>query len=585
MSTTSSFAGTSYNLPLNREPKSSNWGTEVSNFLIAVAAKALNTNGGAQTLTAELNLGATYGIVLPYLKSASGQLTLNTTGTLTLPNATDTLVGKATTDTLTNKTLTSPSIDGTVSGGATYSSITLTTPALGTPSSGVATNLTGIPLGTDASLTGTLSVAKGGTGQTTANAGFNALSPMTTGGDLIYGGASGVATRLANGSSGQVLTSAGGTSAPTWTTVPTSGSTFLAADGSLGAPGLAFNSQSSTGFWRIGSGNVGFSAAGTKVGEWSSAGAWTLGASSGTSSTNTIQAEMITPLTVNRTNAGSQSIAVNQNGTAQFRIGYDYVANDTVTGTVADDMVIRNMSATGGFLFAANSTTVAAKCTYQGAWTLGPSSGSTQEHFFQSGANTYLAIKSASNNLSGLELYNNTTAAWNILNVGTAAANGLEIRNASNTAITAATQAGAWTLGAIGTASIGMGIAPASGYNLAIQGSTADDTIVRTTKVMSGGGSCHTDECSQTTTAITTAKTIAGIEAPSFIMVHGTDGTNAFFDLVVSGNTGTTTVVSSATTTGSPAARTYSLSGFNLRVAMASGTYTTNVKWFQLFAR
>jgi hypothetical protein len=64
---------------------------------------------------------------------------------------------------------------------------------------------------------GTLTIAGGGTGQTTANAGFNALSPMTTGGDIIYGGASGVATRLANGSSGQVLTSGGGTTAPSWT--------------------------------------------------------------------------------------------------------------------------------------------------------------------------------------------------------------------------------------------------------------------------------------------------------------------------------------------------------------------------------
>lgn len=31
-------------------------------------------------------------------------------------------------------------------------------------------------------------------------------NPMTTGGDIIYGGASGVPTRLANGSNGQVLT-------------------------------------------------------------------------------------------------------------------------------------------------------------------------------------------------------------------------------------------------------------------------------------------------------------------------------------------------------------------------------------------
>ena len=62
----------------------------------------------------------------------------------------------------------------------------------------------------------TIALNKGGTGQTTKAAAFDALSPMTTGGDLIYGGASGTGTRLANGSAGQVLTSAGTTLAPTW---------------------------------------------------------------------------------------------------------------------------------------------------------------------------------------------------------------------------------------------------------------------------------------------------------------------------------------------------------------------------------
>ena len=44
--------------------------------------------------------------------------TISNTGTLTLPTSTDTLVGKATTDTLTNKTLTSPVLDTAISGTA-----------------------------------------------------------------------------------------------------------------------------------------------------------------------------------------------------------------------------------------------------------------------------------------------------------------------------------------------------------------------------------------------------------------------------------------------------------------------------------
>lgn len=72
-----------------------------------------------------------------------------------------------------------------------------------------------------------VSIANGGTGQTTANAGFNALSPMTTGGDLIYGGASGVGTRLVNGSAGQVLQSNGTTLAPTWITPTVGANTTL----------------------------------------------------------------------------------------------------------------------------------------------------------------------------------------------------------------------------------------------------------------------------------------------------------------------------------------------------------------------
>lgn len=84
--------------------------------------------------------------------------------------------------------------------------------ALGTPTSGTLTNATGLPL--TSGVTGTLPIANGGTGQTTASAAFNALSPITTTGDIIIGNGTNSATRLAIGTNGYVLTSNGTTA--TW---------------------------------------------------------------------------------------------------------------------------------------------------------------------------------------------------------------------------------------------------------------------------------------------------------------------------------------------------------------------------------
>lgn len=61
-------------------------------------------------------------------------------------------------------------------------------------------------------------------------------NPMTNGGDIIYGGASGLPTRLSNGSSGQVLTSQGGTNAPAWAAQGTPSLTVLTATSDVKTP-------------------------------------------------------------------------------------------------------------------------------------------------------------------------------------------------------------------------------------------------------------------------------------------------------------------------------------------------------------
>lgn len=148
-------------------------------------------------------------LILPTGAAAGKYLTSDANGIASWAdiNASGTLVTLTGTQTLTNKSFTAP--------------------ALGTPASGVLTNATGLPL--SSGVTGTLPIANGGTGATTKAAAFDALSPMTTAGDIIYGGTSGTGTRLGIGTNGQVLALVGGL--PAWAT--DAGVTTMAAIGSV----------------------------------------------------------------------------------------------------------------------------------------------------------------------------------------------------------------------------------------------------------------------------------------------------------------------------------------------------------------
>ena len=149
---------------------------------------------------------------------------------------------------------------------ALATSPTFVTPILGTPTSGTLTNTTGFPAAnlagtalpaaivtssltsvgtiTSGTWTGTtIAIANGGTGQTTASAAFNALSPITTTGDLILGNGTNSATRLAIGANTYVLTSNGTTAS--WV-APSGGGGSAATPTALGTVYGSTSSSSSS---------------------------------------------------------------------------------------------------------------------------------------------------------------------------------------------------------------------------------------------------------------------------------------------------------------------------------------------------
>lgn len=136
-------------------------------------------------------------------------------GSITVTNATttpDLAVVKAP-KLSTARTINGTSFDGTANITVTAAAGTLTGTTLN--ATVVTSSLTSVGTITTGVWTGTtIAIANGGTGQTTKAAAFDALSPMSASGDIIYGGTSGTGTRLAKGSDGQVLTLASGL--PVW---------------------------------------------------------------------------------------------------------------------------------------------------------------------------------------------------------------------------------------------------------------------------------------------------------------------------------------------------------------------------------
>lgn len=168
--------------------------------------------------------------------SLTGGTGISTSGTYpsftvtnTAPDQVVSLTGAGTTSisgTYPNFTITSnDQYVGTVtsvSGTGTVNGISLSGTVTSSGSLTLGGTLSGVDLTTQ--VTGTLPIANGGTGQTTASAAFNALSPVTSTGDLIIGNGANSSTRLPIGANNYVLTSNGTTAV--WAVASGSGATI-----------------------------------------------------------------------------------------------------------------------------------------------------------------------------------------------------------------------------------------------------------------------------------------------------------------------------------------------------------------------
>jgi hypothetical protein len=200
--------------------------TSVDGYLTSTDWNTFNNKQPAGTYVTSVSGTAgritSSGGTTPAIDLVSGIATPGTTGSATLiPVVTIDTYGRVTSiTTAANPQGTVTSVGGT----GTVNGITLTGTVTSSGNLTLGGTLSGVSLTTQVS--GTLPIANGGTGQTTASAAFNALSPITTTGDLIIGNGANSATRLPIGANTYVLTSNGTTAS--WSAPAGGGSNITA---------------------------------------------------------------------------------------------------------------------------------------------------------------------------------------------------------------------------------------------------------------------------------------------------------------------------------------------------------------------
>jgi hypothetical protein len=272
-----------------------------------------------------------------------------------------------------------------------------------------------------ADLTGSIptwAIANGGTGQTTKAAGFNALSPITSTGDLIIGNGTNSATRLGIGTNGYVLTSNGTTaawaassggvtsfSAGTTGLTPSTGTTgaitlagtLATANGgtnltsftSGGAVYATSTSALTTGTLPVASGGTGASSAGITA--FNNITGYTASGATGTTSTNLVFSTSPTLTTPNIGAATATSVNI---GTLSYTPANALISSQSSVSTY-NQIILQNTNtgATASADFIVNNSN-STDSTYYGDFGMN-SSGFTGSGAFNQANNVYLTATTA----------------------------------------------------------------------------------------------------------------------------------------------------------------------------------------------
>jgi hypothetical protein len=221
----------------------------------------------------------------------------------------------------------------------------------------ITASLTGNVTGTSTNVTGTVAIANGGTGGTTAAAAFDALSPLTTVGDILIANAAGTDARLAGNTTAtkQFLTSSGtgsAATAPAWSALSASDIPNLDANkitsGSLalarGGTGADLSASGGTGQY------VKQSTAGGAVSVGAIASADIPWASPGTIGSGTASTGAFTTLTTTgNLGVGSSSPSARLDVAGESRVGAAPATLTTVSGAHTAAVTTITVASTSGY--------------------------------------------------------------------------------------------------------------------------------------------------------------------------------------------------------------------------------------------